>query len=108
MKEKILIVLSMTMIYVVIFIGMYIPLAFLYSLVFCDLWLWFVVPIFDLPILTKLQALGFMMVVAFPFANKANIQFKDQNDKVNWPNVCGMVIGPFLTWGMGAIIHSLM
>jgi hypothetical protein len=74
------------------------------------LWAWFVVPIFELPDLSLMQAIGIAMIINFSTSNLA--KEKIQAEK-GWPDIIGNYLGgaigyPVISVYVGWIISSLM
>lgn len=71
-------------------------------------WAWFIVPVFGLPTLTVVQAIGVALVAAI-----LTHQSQESNKEKEIPELTGEIISrsvlvPLATVGLGWIIHSFM
>jgi hypothetical protein len=69
------------------------------------MWGWFIVPLFHLPPLSILQAIGLTLVVVL-LTGSASKTAQTSEERVT--NIATGVIGPFIALLVGWIIHSMM
>lgn len=97
---------------VVITLIVYVPLLIYFtwagSVVLSHLWDWFIVPVFNLPSLTLLQAAGLALVVGY--LTKVPISSaKGEDDQVkHWTTVIFGLLFPWITLLIGYVIYTLM
>lgn len=68
------------------------------------LWAWFVVPVFGLPTLTYLQAIGLALVFSMFVTTKRSSETKQDT----WEGAVASLLTPFLVVGMGWILTMFM
>lgn len=73
------------------------------------LWIWFIIPVFNLPTLSIIQAIGIGMVVTFLTRHSINKEeaAKDTGAAI-WTAIVSAVIVPLLTVGIGYIISLFL
>jgi hypothetical protein len=72
------------------------------------LWLWFVVPIFHLPALNIVQAIGISMVVGFLTMQMSTAKEEDDKSKKKINLIADLIFHPFLVVGIGYIVHLFL
>jgi len=88
-----------------------IPTTLLSGLVFSDLWRWFVVPIFHVPALTYLQAVGVMYVTSYCVRRLKTSTERDEDQSIlayMGSVMIGGVLTNLLFWSFGAAWHQFI
>jgi uncharacterized membrane protein len=81
-------------------------LAVVRGWVLCWLWLWFIVPVFGLPHLSIVQAIGFSLVVNFLTASLSEMKEEDKKP-VSERAINGLIFN-FIALGIGYIVHLFL
>lgn len=91
-------------------LGLYVVLLVYFTwagaVVFTNLWAWFIVPLFDVPELTLIQAAGLALVVGYLTRNYNTAKGEDDTKKVV-TNTVMLMLSPWLTLLIGYIIHNM-
>lgn len=83
-----------------------IPIALLSGVVLADFWRWFILPIFTVPPITHLQAIGLMYAAGLFKLGLATTDVGDADDAPiakGFATQFGYVIGLLILWGIGAL-----
>lgn len=83
-------------------ISLIISVTLIRAFVLSYLWIWFVVPIFNLPSIGIAQCIGVALVSAFLF--HPYIPSKEKDNMI-WFSI---LVGPFITLGFGWIVKGFM
>ena len=76
--------------------------AVLRGFILTQLWAWYLVPLFHIPQIAVLEAIGLSYIVTF-------FQGTPQKSETDWGyTFVAAFIGPLLTWGFAFIVHLLM
>jgi hypothetical protein len=90
----------------VLWLGLFVPGLIYDGYVFSILWEWFIVPVFDLPILSVPVAMGISLVIVF-----CTHRSRD-SDKDFWKHIYDLigscVIGPTIYLGIGYAIYCFI
>lgn len=73
--------------------------------VFTQLWGWFIVPVFALPALNYIQAIGVSLVLTFYLVNK---DYSDYKNNQFWGWLGGHIGGILLVWFIGWIVQMFL
>ncbi len=68
------------------------------------LWAWFIVPVFHLPVLTLLPAMGVALLVGFMTADSTGMKDEDAMGSA----ITTEFLSPLMALGLGWIIHLFM
>lgn len=93
---------------VIIFVPLLIYSVFVSGFVISSLWAWFVVPLFDVPALTLLQAAGLGLLVMYmsnPPKWDKKLSCEEQDTKHTVAQLAGVLLQPWFTLLVGYIIH---
>lgn len=98
----------MSVILIVLFtLGFMVGLYAIQGWVLSILWAWFIVPMFNLPPLGILQAIGITLVVGLLTGSAYKAPQNKENGE-RYAAIVTAVIGPFVVLLVGWIVHSLM
>ena len=79
--------------------------------VLTHLWLWFVVPVFNLPVLPIAPAIGLSLIVSYMTDHNCETDSNKENDSVLTVLISGtlrVLSKPILAYIFGAIVHEFM
>lgn len=91
--------------YLVILLG--IPITILHGWILSLLWKWFFVPIFALPELRLIEAIGIMIVIGF-IRHRAVWSREEDRQAIALHGVIDSLIAPFIFLAFGWIVRSFM
>lgn len=96
----------------VVLVALSIPVSLLGGVVLADYWRWFVEPVFAVPSLTYMQAVGLSLVAGF-FKIGLKTGFGKESDGVDgmaeaFGNLAAILVMYLMTWGIGAVWHLFM
>lgn len=74
----------------------------LYGIAFVLLWGWFIVPIFGLPSLSIVPAIGICILIGLLTYHGSN------TDKITWRQVLGLYLSPIFAIIAGYVVHLFM
>lgn len=74
------------------------------AFVFTKLWIWFVVPLFGLPVLTLAQAYGLMLIVNFLKPLPKTDKSATKEEKI--ANAATILLSPLVILGIGYFVKS--
>lgn len=87
-----------------VLIAVSIPVTLLSGLVLSDLWDWFILPVFTVPPITFMQAVGLSLVVAFFKLGLATTPVSGEAERpiaTGFAKLFGYLIVLLFIWGMG-------
>lgn len=101
-----------TVIGFIVLVCMSIPVSLLGGVVLADLWRWFIEPVFDVPSLNYMQAVGLSLVVGF-FHIGLKTGFGSETEEEDrlvssFATVFGFFLAYLISWGVGAVWHMFM
>lgn len=102
--ENPLVYLSKSLVFLVLFFGVIAYAIFSYGYVLSELWSWFVVDKFGLPVLSLLEAYGVILVALCA----QNVHRNLDERKHPFQNMFFQMLRPWVLLGTGYIVKSLM
>ena len=84
-------------------LGVFVVAYALNGIAFSVLWGWFIVPTFDLPALTALQAIGIGITVGM-----LTTQYVPKNESETKKAIVIMLIEPIFALALGGIVYRIM
>jgi hypothetical protein len=83
--------------------------AVIRGFVLSKLWLWFMVPVFHLPVLGIVAAIGISLVIGFLTADSSPTVCEDKRSTgEKFGAILGVLFSPFLVLLVGYIVHLFM
>lgn len=84
------------------------PILGLKATVASYFWLWFVIPVFRLPILSVAQCFGILLTISF-FVPSPKLFHKDERDEADkWVALVVYVAGYLACWAIGWLVFKLV